>query len=128
MTIELIIAILSLTISIGGLVAAGIRREAIFAVIAVALVTTSAVALWRELQHRIIIKDLQDDIAGVMGDQIITLEMIREKYYDRSPKLVQEALITGKEGGLFADRRLMCKPSPDMPIMTMRVYFLPRKP
>jgi hypothetical protein len=128
MTIDLALNLLGLAISIGGLVAARLTRQTVFAILAAALVATTGVAAGLSFSHELKIARLQSDIMGKLAGNRWTFDRIYAEVHYVPYELVHEAVFRGVERGLLQHQPTECTVSSGGAILSTRVYYAAARP
>ena len=108
MSIELLLAIASLALSVGGLVPvfveAPTRSRVVIAVIFTALLSLTSIALYREYSYEKLVTNVMDEIEGKLGNNLWTYEQINEAVHYQSPIITREALFRMVSKGRVGDK------------------------
>ena len=123
MTTDTFLSLMGLAISVGGLVAAGIRREMVFAIIASALIATTGTVSWRLYQHEREISRVQREIITKLSSNAWTLDQIYTKVHFLPYKVVHEALFKAVGNGTIHDKEMECIVS-DGSVLSTKVYYV----
>lgn len=124
MTIDSVLNLLGLIISLGGLVAAGLRRQTILAIIAFALVITTGTTLWLQQQHEREISRVKNEINAKLSfhrwtaDQILSEVRPGLKYQD-----VNEALFRAVDNQEIHEELTECVESTTGSVLSTRVFY-----
>jgi hypothetical protein len=121
-TIDTVLNLLGLAISLGGLVAARLTRQAILAIFACSLVVTTGVASWLALEHERSVSRVETEFKARLSNNRWTLDQIYREMRDPDPKLLREALARAIEDGTVNDQLTECTVN-DGSVLSTRVYF-----
>jgi len=127
MTMELVLNLLGLAISIGGLIAAGLKREAVFAVIASALMVTTGVATWSAYSHERKIAHVQTHIIEKLSENRWTFDRVYSEVHFVPYEDVHEAVFRAVDHGTLRDEPTECILN-DGSVLATRVYFTEAQP
>lgn len=122
MTLDTVLNLLGLIISIGGLVAARLTKQVVFTVFACALVGTTGLVVLSEYQRYQALLHTESRIKQKLSTNRWTAERIAEELQIEDKKLVRDALLWGADRGTLDDERTECISSKDG-VLTTRVYF-----
>jgi uncharacterized membrane protein YfbV (UPF0208 family) len=122
MTIDIALNLLGLSISLGGLVAAGLRRQVLLAVFACALICTTGVTAWLAHKHEREISQLTSEIKTRLSYHKWTFDRIHSELRYPDYKNLQEALRRAIENDMVKDQRTECTVS-DGSVLSTRIYF-----
>lgn len=123
MTIDTVLNILGLAISVGSLVAAGLKRQAVLAIFAVALILTTATGLWLEFRHRTEIDNIENVIKAKLSKNRWTFDRIYSEIHYVPYEVVHEALFRAVDNQRISDTPLECTVN-DGSILSTRVYYI----
>jgi hypothetical protein len=121
-TIDTVLNLLGLALSLGGLLAARLTRQKIFTIIACALVVTTGVGSWLELKHEREVSRVETEFVARLSNNRWTLERISSEMHEPDPKLLREALSRALEDGTVNDQLTECTVN-DGSVLSTRVYF-----
>ena len=127
MTIDTILSLMSLAISVGGLVAAGLRRETIFAIIAAGLIITTGTVSWRLYQQEREIWRAQNEIITKLASNAWTLDRIYTEVHFLPYKVIHEALFQAVDSGAIHDKEMECTVN-DGSVLSTKVYYVATQP
>ena len=127
MTTDTILSPMGLAISAGGLVAAGLRREIVFAIIASGLIATTGTVSWRLYQQEREISRVQTEIITKLSSNAWTLDRIYTEVHFLPYKVVHEALFQAVENGTIHDKEMECTVS-DGSVLSTKVYYVEAQP
>ncbi len=108
MSIELLLSIASLALSVGGLVPVFVgvptRSRVVIAVIFTALLSLASIALYREYSYEKLVAYVIDEIERKLGNNLWTYEQINEAVHFQSPQITREALFRMVSNGKVGDK------------------------
>lgn len=120
---DTILNILGLAISVGGLIAARVKRQTVFLIIALALVLTTATALVTEYVHHRQISHVQEMIADKLSGNRWTIDRIYQEMHYVPYPLLREALFLAVDSGKIGDSPTECGMN-DGAVLSTRVYYM----
>ena len=122
MTLETGISFFGLVISLGGLVAAGITRQAGLAIFACALIGSTGLASWRAFTHGQEVSRVENELRVRLANNRWTLERIYSEMRQPNYTVLREALTQAVDDKMVGDERMDCTVN-DGSVLTTRVYF-----
>jgi len=122
MTLDTVLNLFGLIISLGGLVAARLTRQVALAIFACALIGTTGMASWLAYQHEREISRVESELKAKLSHNRWTLERIHSEMRDPNYRALREALSRAVNNGTVGDQRTECSVS-DGSVLTTRVYF-----
>lgn len=122
MTLDTVLNLLGLALSLGGLLAARLTRQVALAILACSLIVTTGAASWLALQHEREISRVETELVGRLSHNRWTLERIFSEMHDPDYKVVREALSRAIEDGTVKDQPTECIVN-DGSVLSTRVYF-----
>ena len=120
---DTILNILGLAISVGGLIAARLKRQTVFLIVAIALVMTTGTALVTEYIHRREISHVQEKIADKLLGNRWTFDRIYQELHYVSYTVFREALFLAIDSGKIGDSPTECAMN-DGTVLSTRVYYV----
>jgi hypothetical protein len=121
--IDTMLNILGLAISVGGLIAARVKRQTVFLIVAIALVLTTGTALVTEYMHHRQISHVQEMIADKLLGNRWTFERIYQEMHFVPYPLLREALFLAVDSGKIGDSPTECTMN-DGSVLSTRVYYM----
>ena len=122
MTIDTVLNLLGLALSLGGLLAARLTRQVALAILACSLIVTTGAASWLALQHEREVSRVETELRARISHNRWTVERIYSEIHDRDNKVVREALSRAIEDGTVKDQPTECIVN-DGSVLSTRVYF-----
>ncbi|MCP4367383.1 MAG: hypothetical protein GY797_04595 [Deltaproteobacteria bacterium] len=126
MNINIILSILSFSLSIGGIVPAiflkNRKKEVVLAIIFSTLFVTTGVALFNHYQHERLIKNVQNEIVRTLSTRTMTFDQIFIELHYKSFSSVNEALFRAVDKGRI--RHKMVDFQKDGSIVPVKGYFI----
>jgi len=121
-TIDTILNLLGLVISLGGLLAARQTRQVTLAIFACSLIVTTGVGSWITLKHEREISRVETELTARLSHNRWTLDRIYSEMRDRDYKDVREALSRAMDDGMVNDQSTECTVN-DGSVLSTLVYF-----
>jgi len=121
-TIDTVLNLVGLAISLVGLVAARLTRQAVLAIFACCLVVTTGVASWLELKHEHEVSQVETELKARLSRNRWTLDRLYSEMREPDSKLLHEALSRAIEDGTVNDQLTECTVN-DGSVLSTRVYF-----
>ena len=122
MTLDTVLNLLGLALSLGGLLAARLTRQVALAIFACFLIVTTGATSWLALQHEREISRVETELRARLSHNRWTVERIYSEMHDPDYKVVREALSRAIEDGTVKDQPTECIVN-DGSVLSTRVYF-----
>ena len=122
MALDTVFTILGLAISVGGLIAAGFKKQVVFAIFACALIVTTGTASLLAYMHDRELSQTETEIKKRLDTNQWTLERIRLEMNNPDPKVLVEALSRALRNGTVKDQATQCITN-NGSVLSTRVYF-----
>jgi len=121
-TIDTVLNLLGLALSLGGLLAARLTRQVILAIFACSLVVTTGVASWLALEHQHEVSRVETELLARLSHNRWTIDRIYSEMREPDSKLLREAISRAIEDGTINDQLTECTVN-DGSVLSTRVYF-----
>jgi hypothetical protein len=121
-TIDTVLNLLGLAISLVGLLAARLTRQVILAIIACSLVVTTGVSSWIKLEHAREVSRVETELVARLSHNRWTVDRIYSEMPEPDYKVLREALSRAIEDGTVKDQATECIVN-DGSVLSTRVYF-----
>lgn len=122
MTIDTVLNLLGLAISLVGLLAARLTRQVILAIFACSLVATTGIASWLELKHEREVSRVETELVARLSHNRWTIDRIYSEMREPDYEILREALSRAIKDGAVSDQRTECIAN-DGSTLSTRVYF-----
>jgi hypothetical protein len=121
-TIDIILNLLGLIISFGGLLAARLTKQLTLAIFACSLIVTTGVGTWLTVKHDREVSRVETDLSTRLSHNRWTLERIDSEMGHPDPKVLREALSRAIDHRTVRDQPTECIVN-DGTVLSTRVYF-----
>jgi hypothetical protein len=98
---DLALRILGLSLSVGGLFAAGFQRKKLLAILLAALLITTLLTVAVYLKHDHEVRQVETELKGRLSNNRWTFEQIMSQMHDPDPNLILEQRIKVSKGGAW---------------------------
>lgn len=123
MSIDAVLNIIGLVISIGGLLAAKLDKQAVLNIFLAALVITTGVVLYLNFHRVSELSKTEERIKQKLAHNRWTAERISDELQIDDKRLVRDALWRATDTGTLDEQRTECT-SNDGTVLSTRVYFV----
>ena len=122
MTLDTVLNVLGLAISLGGVLAARLTKQLLFTIFACSLLVTTGASSWLALQHQREVSRVETQIKARLSHNRWNFDRIRSEMNEPDPKALHEALSRAIEDGTVKYAPTECIVN-DGSVLPTRVYF-----